>query len=81
MRSITMIAMALALAGCMGAPSRVDSINPTVTYKYFGDTYGSQYEEVTARAQNYCDQEFDKNAKLRNVDEGGDEHFATFECI
>jgi len=81
MRGVILVAAALSLAGCMGTPSRVDSSNPTVTYKYFGDTYGSQFEQVSQRADEYCGQEFDKDAKLRNVDEGGDEHFATFECI
>jgi len=81
MRNVVLIAAALSLAGCMGAPSRVDSTNPTVTYKYFGDTYGSQFEEVSARANDYCSQEFNKDARLRNVDEAGDQNFATFECV
>jgi hypothetical protein len=81
MRAVMLVAAALSLAGCMGSPSQVDSTTPTVTYKYFGDTYGSQFDEVAARADGYCSQEFNKTARLRNVDEGGDEHFATFECV
>lgn len=81
MRIIILAAAALSLAACAGAPSRVDTESPTVTYKYYGDTYGSQYDEVSARARDYCDEEFNKNARLRNVDEGGQEHYATFECI
>ena len=81
MRVVILVAVGLSLAACVGTPSRVDEENPTVTYKYYGDTYGSQYDEVAARARDYCDDEFNKDARLRNVDEGGQEHQATFECI
>jgi hypothetical protein len=81
MRVVILVTVALSLAACTGAPAKVDSSSPTVTYKYYGDTYGSQYDEVAARARDYCDQEFNKDARLRNVDEGGEEHYATFECI
>jgi thiamine biosynthesis lipoprotein ApbE len=81
MRVVILAAAALSLAACVGSPSRVETSSPTVTYKYYGDTYGSQYDEVAARARDYCDAEFDKGARLRNVDEGGEEHYATFECV
>ena len=81
MRRMVLVAAALSLAGCMGAPSRVDSDSPTVTYKYYGDADGSQFEEVAERADEYCDAEYDKSARLRDVDEEGDTNYATFECI
>jgi hypothetical protein len=81
MRRIFLAAAALSLAACNSSPSQVDSDNPTVTYKYFGDPKGSQYEEVSERADSYCDMEFSRAARLRNVDQDGDANFATFECV
>ena len=78
---VVLVAVGLSLAACGGAPSRVEEENPSVTYKYYGDTYGSQYDEVADRARGYCDEEFNRDARLRDVDESGQEHQATFECI
>lgn len=81
MRRIFLAAAALSLAACSSSPSQVDSDNPSVTYKYYGDPKGSQYEEVSERADSYCDMEFGRAAQLRDVSEDGDTNFATFECI
>ena len=81
LRVVILFTAGLSLAACMASPSRVGESSPTVTYKYYGDTYGSQYDEVAERARDYCDAEFDKSARFRNVDEGGEERYATFECI
>jgi hypothetical protein len=83
MRVVAILSAVLILAACSTSqPERVDSSNPTVTYKYFGDAYGSQFDEVSARAADYCNEQFGKSVKLKDVDEGGgDENFATFECV
>jgi hypothetical protein len=82
MRDVIILIAALSLVGCVAAtPSRVDSTNATVTYKYSGDTYGSQFDLVSAKASDYCGNEFGKSARLRDVDEGNDENLATFECV
>lgn len=83
MRVLAVFPAVLILAACSSAqPERVDSSNPTVTYKYFGDTYGSQFDEVSSRAADYCNERFGKAVRLRSVDEGsGDENFAVFECV
>ena len=83
MRVLPVLSAVMLLAACSSPePERVDSSNPTVTYKYFGDAYGSQFDEVSARAADYCNEQFGKAVRLKNVDEGsGDEHFAVFECV
>jgi len=83
MRVLAVLSAVLILAACSSAqPERVDSSNPTVTYKYFGDTYGSQFDEVSARAADYCNEQFGKAVRLKGVDESsGDENFAVFECV
>ena len=85
MRNVIMLAAAVSLAGCVvSEPSRVDSTTPTVTYKYYGETYGSQFDQVSARASDYCGNEFGKSARIRDLDQnsqGTDENFVTFECI
>jgi putative hemolysin len=83
MRIAAALTTVLILAACSSPePERVDSSSPTVTYKYYGDTYGSQFDEVSARAADYCNEQFGKSARLKDVDEGsGDENFAIFECV
>jgi hypothetical protein len=82
---IIVLAAAVSSAGCVvSGPSRVDSTTPTVTYKYYGETYGSQYDQVSAKASDYCGNEFGKSARVRDLDQntqGTDENFVTFECI
>ena len=82
---IITLAAAVSLAGCVvSGPSRVDSTTPTVTYKYHGETYGSQFDEVSATASDYCGNEFGKSARVRDLDQntqGTGENFVTFECI
>ncbi len=83
MRVLAVLSGVLILAACSSAqPERVDTSNPTVTYKYFGDAYGSQFDEVSARAADYCNEQFGKAVRLKDVDESAsDENFATFECV
>jgi hypothetical protein len=83
MRIPAVLSAVLILAACSSPqPERVDSSNPTVTFKYFGDAYGSQFDEVSARAADYCNEQFGKAVRLKGLDEGsGDENFATFECV
>lgn len=82
MRAVPLFAALLSMAACTAPqPSRVDETNPTVTYKYYGDLYGSQFDEVSARADDYCAQQFGKQSHLQNADDNGDENFAVFECI
>jgi hypothetical protein len=82
MRDVIILIAALSLVGCVAAiPSRVDSTNATVTYKYSGEKYGSQFDLVSAKASDYCGNEFGKSARLRDVDKGNEENFATFECV
>jgi hypothetical protein len=83
MRVLAVLSAVLILTACSSSqPEQVDSSNPTVTYKYFGDSYGSQFDEVSARAADYCNEQFGKAVRLKDVDQGsGDENFATFECV
>jgi hypothetical protein len=83
MRILAVLPVVFILGACSSPqPERVDSSNPTVTYKYFGDAYGSQFDEVSARAADYCNEQFGKAVRLKDVDEGsGDENFAVFECV
>ncbi len=83
MRVLAVLSGVLILAACSSAqPERVDTSNPTVTYKYFGDASGSQFDEVSARAADYCNEQFGKAVRLKDVDESAsDENFATFECV
>jgi hypothetical protein len=83
MRALAVLSTVLVLAACSSSqPERVDSSNPTVTYKYYGDAYGGQFDEVAARAADYCNEQFGKAVRLKDVDEGnGDANFAVFECV
>ena len=82
MRDVIILLAVFSLVGCIaGTPSRVDSTNATVTYRYFGETYGSQFDLVSDRAADYCGNEFGKSARLINVEETNDENLATFECF
>jgi hypothetical protein len=82
MRVLLVFPAILIIAACSSSdPERVDSTNPTITYKYFGETYGSQFDEISGRAASYCNEQFGRAARLKNVDPGNDENFAVFECV
>ena len=70
---------AIALAACGGSSSsyRSQASSPTVSYSYQDD---SGFEEVQEQADDYCDEEFDRDAVLLNREVEGERMEATFSC-
>ncbi|HET8727852.1 MAG TPA: hypothetical protein VFO41_10105 [Alphaproteobacteria bacterium] len=66
----------LLLAACVTGPSRVESSNPTITYRFADD----EEDEVEEQAEEYCD-DFDRDAVLQDVDSDGDINVAVYECV
>ena len=76
MRALFLSTLAVLLAACAAGGSRVESTNPTITYRY------AQGEEdaVEDQADEYCE-DFDRNAILADVDTEGSVNVATYECV
>lgn len=76
---IVLAAAAATLAACGGGTNmhRTQSAAPTVTYSY---SSGGDYDEVAERADDYCDDEYGRNAVLLSRDSQGDRYEATFSC-
>ena len=66
-----------ALAACAGNPHQTKATAPTVTYAYGDD---DDYDEVAERADNYCDEQYDKDAVLVDRDADDSDYEATFAC-
>lgn len=69
----------LALPACASrdAVSRTDSSPPTVSYTYDDD---EDYDEVLRRAEDHCEDNYDRNAVLLTRGREGDDYEATFRC-
>jgi hypothetical protein len=63
------------LAACAGTPTDVDE--PTITYDYDDD---DDYEEVAEKADDYCEDTYDRDAYLIDQDSEGGDYEATFAC-
>lgn len=81
MSKVSVLALAisaLALAACGGAKSfQSQASAPTVSYSYQD---GGDYDEVKDRADDYCDDEYGRDAVLLSRDMEGDRYEATFAC-
>jgi hypothetical protein len=81
MRTIAIMAVALALAACSGDPEPVSATSGSattggsVTYEYEGD----QLKDATEKAAVHCSK-FGKQARLRNTSRQSGENLATFDC-
>lgn len=63
------------LAGCSGMATDVDE--PTISYNYDDD---DEYEEVAERADEYCEENYDRDAYLIDEESDGGDYEATFAC-
>src|SRR3546814_7758464 len=63
------------LAACGGV--RTDASEPTVSYSYDDD---DDYEEVAEKADDYCEEQYDKGAYLVDQDSEAGDYEATFAC-
>jgi hypothetical protein len=74
---ILMLAFAAAvLAGCAGQPQRTDATLPTVSYAFDSE---SEFQEATQRADEYCGENYGRDARLAQPVYGAGE--ATFVCV
>jgi hypothetical protein len=71
------IASLMALAACAGRPHQTDSTAPTVTYSYSDD---DDYDQVAERADNYCNEQYAKDAVLVDRAADNSDFEATFAC-
>ena len=79
MRIWMSVLAAAALAGCAGGANRVDATGPTVSYDVDSPR---EYEQAAARADDWCEENYNRDARLVDSDSGyyaGDET-VTFEC-
>ena len=72
---ITCAAVLAALSACAGYRTDVDE--PTISYRYDDD---EDYDEVAERADDYCDDQYGKDAYLVDQDSEGGDYEATFAC-
>jgi hypothetical protein len=63
------------LAGC--AAYQTNASDPSISYRYADD---DDYEEVAERADDYCDDHYDRDAILLDTDREDDGYEATFAC-
>ena len=63
------------LGACAGYPTEMEE--PTISYSYDDD---DDYEEVAEKADDYCDDSYDKDAYLVDQDSEGGDYEATFAC-
>lgn len=63
------------LASCAGY--QTEATEPTISYSYADD---DDYDEVAERADDYCDNHYDRDAYLVDEDREDDGYEATFAC-
>jgi len=63
------------LAACTGY--RTEATEPTVSYSYADD---DDYDEIAEKADDYCDDHYDKDAYLIDEDRESAGYEATFAC-
>ncbi len=80
-RLLMMIAIAsstLALAACgTSGIMQTQQAAPTVSYAY---SNAADAEEIEEKANDYCDENYDKDAVLLTRDAEGDNYKATYAC-
>lgn len=64
------------LAGCGGGYA-TDVDEPTISYNYDDD---DDYEEVAERADDYCEDNYDRDAYLVDEESDSGDYEATFAC-
>lgn len=80
MPKVTLFAAAAAvllLTACAADGYRSDADEPTVSYRYDDR---DEYNEVAERADDYCDDAYDRDAYLIDEDTEGGDYEATFAC-
>jgi hypothetical protein len=78
MHQLLMVALAVSLASLLACAVRqVESSPPTVTYAYSDD---EEYDDVEARADLYCAQQYDADAVLMDQAAEDDGYKAVFAC-
>lgn len=65
------------LTACAADGYRTDADSPTVSYEY---NDRDDFEEVAERADDYCDDTYDRDAYLIDEDAEGSGYEATFAC-
>lgn len=63
------------LAACTGYTTNVEE--PTISYRYDDR---DDYDEVAERADDYCEDSYDRDAYLVDEDSEGGDYEATFAC-
>lgn len=63
------------LGACAGQPTEIDE--PTISYSYDDE---DDYDEVAERADEYCDDAYEKDAYLVDRDSEGGDYEVTFSC-
>lgn len=63
------------LAGCTGYATDVEE--PTISYNYDDR---DDYDEVAEKADDYCEESYDRDAYLVDEDVEGGDYEATFAC-
>lgn len=69
------VAMLGLLAACAGQPTEVEE--PSISYSYDDR---DEYDEVAERADDYCEDNYDRDAYLIDEDTEGGDYEATFAC-
>jgi hypothetical protein len=78
MRQLLMVALAASLASLSACAVRqVESTPPTVTYSYSAE---ADYDDIEARADLYCEEQYDADAVLVDRDTEDDGYKAVFAC-
>jgi hypothetical protein len=78
MRQLLIVALAASLASLPACAVRqVESSPPTVTYAYTDD---EEYNDVEARADLYCEEQYDADAVLVDQEADDDGYTAIFAC-
>jgi hypothetical protein len=78
MHQLLMVALAALLASLPACAVRqVESTPPTVTYAYSDE---EDYDDIEARADLYCEEQYDADAVLVDQDAEDDGHKAVFAC-
>jgi len=78
MRYLAVALLLAPLAGCAGSGvERVDAQKPTVSYRYDSER---EFEEAHYKADIYCQERYDRRARLIDDDTYRGDRIATFEC-